>query len=265
MANLDELNIEDILPHPLDADGEVTAAARAIDPELKLLLPLLRAIPYFGRIDELPEDYLDHLAWQYHADAYEASALTERQKRERVKNSILLHRYKGTRWAIRNALENIGFPWVKIQEHWELGTVPFTFGVTLPLDSNGDRETAVENIVEYKPERSHLLWLAYQLNLYEDFETDSVDERVCAWHGTVLKEGEETEERLKTNYGLGITESPWNLKHYSDDRLYYDGDSNYSGYLGVETVHFNAHGSPEMLDSAGEEERFINTLKVIIK
>lgn len=68
--------------------------------------------------DLCPAVALPYLAEQYDVLGYKGYALatTEAQKRQLIKNAILLHRTKGTPSAIRNAILSLGFDKVIIRE-----------------------------------------------------------------------------------------------------------------------------------------------------
>ena len=127
----------DLLPQNLVSDATVIAAATALDGALRksvlsipaLLLfarlaqsdtsgflgPLARLTELAGGLPDLPEDVLDLMAWQLHVDGYEA-AQTYEGKRRMVNRSILLHRRKGTPWAVAEALRSVGYADARIIE-----------------------------------------------------------------------------------------------------------------------------------------------------
>ena len=159
----DDLRLEDIIPDSISEIKEIQNASSAIDPELLSASLCIREALLLSRIDELPENVIDLLAWQYHVDMYEPLVLPISQKRAQVKNAVLLHRYKGTPWAIKQSLKNLGFETVKISEWWDLGTLPHTFAVELyPLTEDLMRQ-AERCINEYKPVRSHMITLTGKL------------------------------------------------------------------------------------------------------
>lgn len=125
MQDIYTLSLNDITPSSIVHDPEISSLITAIDPELQALsqdsiLPLI-----FARIDELPEDVIDLLVWQLHADFYDLMA-TLTMKREAVKNSILWHMHKGTQWAIIEALRQMGITAEFI--HWhDDNSRPYTF------------------------------------------------------------------------------------------------------------------------------------------
>ncbi len=59
-------------------------------------------------IDNVHASFLPFLAWIYRADEWD-NAWPEEQKRDVVKNALLLFQYKGTIWAVKRALQLSGF------------------------------------------------------------------------------------------------------------------------------------------------------------
>lgn len=57
--------------------------------------------------DACPADLLPWLAWALHVEHWDA-AVTEAQQRAAIRASVLLHRKKGTPWAVRQALATMG-------------------------------------------------------------------------------------------------------------------------------------------------------------
>lgn len=152
---LDALALADLLPSSISADGKVAAAAQAIDPELRAVTAAAGTLPILSRIDELPEELIDLLAWQWHVDLYETT-LTLREKRETVKRLLLMHRYKGTRRAVDEALAPINYQ-VSINE---ATGEPFLFDVDLYVDVEVDLAEARDRCIRYvniaKPASRHL-------------------------------------------------------------------------------------------------------------
>lgn len=127
----------DLLPENLASDPTIRAAAAALDGELRhsvlaipdlllfsrlalsasdeLIAPLARLTELVGGLPALPESTIDALAWQLHVDGYEA-AVTYDDKRRMVDRSLLLHRRKGTPWAVAEALRVLGYADAVISE-----------------------------------------------------------------------------------------------------------------------------------------------------
>lgn len=128
-------------------DNVLNAAARAVpdvlvyarlardsgfvDP-VPMLPPLTRLSDLSGGLAELPPEALDLLAWQLHVEGYEA-AVSVQAKRELVSVSLILHRRKGTPWAVRNALEiALRLP-AEVRQWFEYGGKPYFFRVRLDV------------------------------------------------------------------------------------------------------------------------------------
>lgn len=159
MKKLDEITIADLMPDSISGDREVSATARAIDPQLKVIsegvdLPLILA-----SIDTLTEGVLEHLAAQYDLTAWD-SAWPIDTKRAVLKTAIADKRKKGTRGAVQRAIEAVA-PLATITEWWEKtpqGT-PHTFEIDVLQDGEAvDVETVADVIAQVndsKPVRSH--------------------------------------------------------------------------------------------------------------
>lgn len=119
-------------------------------------------------IDSVPTEALPFLAEQFDVLGYKGFRLanTELDQREIIKRSIELHRYKGTLWAVREALVSIGFGDAEIVEHVDDHWAKFRVNIDL-----GDRklnvleiEELVKYVTEYKNARSHLADLSYAIS-----------------------------------------------------------------------------------------------------
>jgi hypothetical protein len=130
----------ELLPGSIAGDATIQAAAASLDQALapsirgiplallfarlalagegELLGPLARLAALSGDLPPLPplpEDALDSLAWQLHVDGYEAAESYE-AKRRMVDRSLLLHRRKGTPWAVAEALRSVGYADARVLE-----------------------------------------------------------------------------------------------------------------------------------------------------
>jgi len=177
----------EILPDSLSSDPSARAAAAALDDVLDattraipgillyarlardtgaassvpMLPPLSRLAALSGGLTSLPEAVLDHLAWQLHVEGYE-TAVDVAAKRQLIAGSLLLHRRRGTPWAVRTALEAALHVPATVQQWFEYGGEPYFFRVRLELGGAGLDEAAQRNalqlIQDYKNVRS---WLDY--------------------------------------------------------------------------------------------------------
>ena len=116
--------------------------------------------------DKLEVDILPWLAWMVSVDNW-SDNWPENIKREMIKNSISLHQIKGTKKAIKKALEIIGISG-EIVEWWEASPrmTPHSFDITAYLNDNInedadliiglDTQRKLINLIEnVKPARSH--------------------------------------------------------------------------------------------------------------
>ena len=91
------------LPVVLAEDREMRALADPIAEALAARVPEIDLIRLFSRIDELPEDLLDILAYDFKADWWEYDATLE-EKRAVFKKIWYVHRHKGTKASVETAI-----------------------------------------------------------------------------------------------------------------------------------------------------------------
>lgn len=158
MLNLKEISLVGLLPPNLAEDPKVKSAAEALDTELQAVTEAVAQSLILSRIDELSEEVVNLLAWQFHVEGYELAETLE-EKRNMVRNSIELHRYKGTKYALLKVLELLNLRG-DIQEWHEYAGDPYKFKVSIDLLTRGiDEETSsiLDNLIqEYKNARSWL-------------------------------------------------------------------------------------------------------------
>ena len=158
-------------------------------------------------IDTVNVDAIPYLAKQFDVLGYKGFRLaqTETDQREIIKKSIELHRFKGTLWAVEEALKSIGYGDAIIEEHVEGHWAKFR--VTIDLGSHPLNVLEIDDLVkmikEYKNTRSHLADLSYTLSFDDSItpednffdgqnyeETDSVTAGGDFKHnGLVLRDG----------------------------------------------------------------------------
>lgn len=107
------------------------------------------------RVDDAPADFLSILAWQFSVDRWQDDWPDE-VKRAQIKNSIKVHKYKGTNFALRSIVESFGYS-LSVHEWWQESPMnePGTFQIT--MDTNGkpltekSYNTLLELIHDAKP------------------------------------------------------------------------------------------------------------------
>ncbi|MDR3280929.1 MAG: phage tail protein I [Synergistaceae bacterium] len=124
------LSLRDIVPSSIADDPQVRAIIDALDPELKSVSFDTREALIYSRIDELPESAIDLLAWQFHVDFYEPGYTSLDVKRGLVKTSILVHKRKGTQWAVQE-LCDIVFGDTRVSPWFEYGGEPYHFNISI--------------------------------------------------------------------------------------------------------------------------------------
>lgn len=141
---LQSTSLLDILPQNLLADAQIYAAARALDDELQKVTAATRDALILPRIDELSEEVIDLLAWQWSVDFYdELKSLAG--KRNAVKQSIAMHRIKGTRRAVELALHMV-YTSGEVSEWFEYGGQPYYFRVRF-IEPENIRTEDVDRVI----------------------------------------------------------------------------------------------------------------------
>lgn len=123
-------------------------------------------------IDTVDAQALPFLAEQFDVLGYKGMRLakTEADQREIIKKSIELHRFKGTLWAVEEALKAVGYGDCVIEEHVDGHWAKFRVFVDIanhPVNVV-EIDDVVKMIKEYKNTRSHLVDLTYTLSFSED-------------------------------------------------------------------------------------------------
>lgn len=169
MSNRDIILASGIADVPHLGAFDLLVKKRFDDVQLDALLVYL--------IDVVSEDALPYLAEQFDVLGYKGMRLatTTAQKREVIKRAIELHRFKGTVWAVKEALKTIGYPDAVLTEHVQSGPHGWaTFRILINAGNNPISAQAIEELVkmidEYKNVRSHLLDISYLIS----FDGDSI-------------------------------------------------------------------------------------------
>lgn len=151
-------NLLRTLPDVLKNDESMAALAAAIAQVLSTRPSEIRNLMIYPRIEELPEDLLDILAYDFKVDWWDGDyALPE--KRKTLKGSWQVHRMLGTKAAVETAISAI-YPETQVSEWFEYGGEPYHF--KLLIDSTFDgvapekHQRILERVSYYKNLRSVL-------------------------------------------------------------------------------------------------------------
>ena len=118
----------DLLPESLTRDPQIQACIEGLDEELRKLSNDIHETLLISRIDELSEDILDLLAWQFHLDFYQPTELNIETKRQLIRESIADHRIRGTPAAVEKLLTTV-FKNAQVKEWWEFDGNPYEFRI----------------------------------------------------------------------------------------------------------------------------------------
>lgn len=128
MIKVQNINLYDIIPQVLKNDKTTVAICKVLQKYIDENFKLLNKLILLPNIDNLEEDILDHLAYQFHVDFYDSS-LDISKKREIVKGSIAHHRKKGTKWSVEDLISR-AFDNSWIDEWFDYNGKPYMFKVT---------------------------------------------------------------------------------------------------------------------------------------
>lgn len=129
MTELENLKLSDIMPPNLLKDPFVKAMCDALDVQLNKLVENNKKLSIYANIDNLPEEIINFLAWQFHVDFFDES-WTLKQKRDAVKNSIKWHRYKGSIGVLEDYISTI-FGNARVSEWFDYDGEPYHFKIDM--------------------------------------------------------------------------------------------------------------------------------------
>ena len=174
MKNINEIKLLENLPSSISGDKKIIALCNALENELQLLTEQTKLPLHLPRLDELPHEVLDQLAFQYHVDFYQPSTMSLETKRNLIRRAILQHKKYGTKFAVENILHTFSKE-AEISEWYEYeGGLPYHFKLKLQRlrDLEDDGERILELIDITKNVRS---WLdAFDFDLTREDKPDQI-------------------------------------------------------------------------------------------
>lgn len=183
-------NILASLPFVLADDAEMSALANAVSDSLAHQIEKIEKCGIYGRIDELDEDLLDILAYDFKVDWWEQSYSVE-EKRETLKWSWYVHRHMATPSAVERALSAVCLG-AKCEEWFEYSGEPYHFRLTMYIEAENilttPHEKALALLRFYKNLRSVLDYILFVVTTPMDC-TIAVGSRLGrGYESTVLPE-----------------------------------------------------------------------------
>lgn len=94
-----------LLPSFMRGDVAVKGLAAGIDAIIPQLSESVKLLSTWDHIDELSETELDNLAWELNILWYDKGASID-AKREVIKNSDMVYKHLGTKWAVENVINS---------------------------------------------------------------------------------------------------------------------------------------------------------------
>lgn len=152
----------------MQQDKTTIGMCSALNKQLSDIASKTDQILIYSRIDEISEDILDILSYQFHVDFYD-TALPIEKKRLLVKNSLLWHKTKGTPAAVEEVI-TAAFDESWIEEWFQYSGNPYMFKI-ITTDRITDTEkisqiiTAIDSV---KNIRSHLEEFIFQRDNHID-------------------------------------------------------------------------------------------------
>jgi phage tail P2-like protein len=134
-------NLMSTLPDYLRKDETILALAESIAEKLGALPEQIDSIRIYAMIDELPEELLDILAYDFKVDWWDPNYSLE-QKRYTLRESWNVHRHLGTKHAVETAISAI-YSYTYVSEWFQYDGDPFRF--TLHIDATFENPDPVKH------------------------------------------------------------------------------------------------------------------------
>lgn len=166
-------NFIDLLPASLKENKDIIKFSSIIDNYLSNIDNIIDKLTIYARLDDntLEEHYVDALAKTFHLLANESYrfAGTVEQKRELVRNALILHRTKGTKYAVERVCNILDLKEARLTEWFEDDGEPYTFKINANAFDGLNQETIrllYSMVDEFKNVRSHVAVFEFNMTSY---------------------------------------------------------------------------------------------------
>lgn len=178
--------MEKLLPLFMQEQADDVAICRTLDPLIREIADKIRLCSDWGVIDELPEDFIDALAWELDIDWFAPkSDRTLDVKKELVKNADEVHKHLGTKAAVESVARDI-FGNGTVEEWFEYNGTPGTFKLWTGVQLTNDNVARfMKTVGQVKNARSHLTDVTCRITT--DLDGPDVD------HGEIIDHYGETD------------------------------------------------------------------------
>ena len=172
-ASMKNANFIDLLPASLKENKDIIKFSSIIDNYLSNIDNIIDKLTIYARLDDgtLEEEYVDALAKTFHLlanESYRFAGTTE-QKRELVRNALILHKTKGTKYAVERVCNILDMKEAKLTEWFEDDGEPYTFKINANAFDGLNEETIrllYAMIDEFKNIRSHVAAFEFENTTY---------------------------------------------------------------------------------------------------
>lgn len=153
---LAEIEFLRLLPQFMRDDRNAKAFAYAVQSQIIAVSHNIAHARLYSRIDNLAEEVLDELAWQFNVVEYRADYDIS-IKRELIKGCMELHYKRGTLGAVEDAVQKI-FGDATVEEWFDYGGEPYHFKIRTSNTSASDAmvQEVAKIVKETQSIRSHL-------------------------------------------------------------------------------------------------------------
>jgi len=156
-------NLLETFPQVLKENKSMLALATVIAEELAQRPSEIDRLMIYTRIDTLPEELLDILAYDFKVDWWNYDYTLE-EKRRTLKDSWNVHRTLGTKGAVEKAISAI-YPGTQVDEWFNYGGEPYHFKLLIDATYEGvdpvKHQRVLDRVGYYKNLRSHMDGIEY--------------------------------------------------------------------------------------------------------
>lgn len=161
-------NLLGAFPYSLSRDDDKYRIAEAIADNLAATVIETEKAKIYPAIDDLPEEILDILAYDFKVEWYEYNAPLK-NKQKAIKECILVHKYKGTKYAVETAVHSL-YDKAEVREWFQYEGLPYHFQIRVYGSSSGQIKTLNQKILYAKNLRSILDDIIFVLIPEKDVE-----------------------------------------------------------------------------------------------
>ena len=240
IKSIDAPKLAEILPQSIRADEKIHAAAVAIDAELEKISALANLTMHLPRLDELPSEVLDHLAFQFHCDFY-LQSLPISAKRDQIRESIFWHRIKGTPGGVEKAISTF-IVGAQVQENWQYDGEPYFFRIVCKGLKYLSTEKEFLRLIDLsKNVRSWLDGIIFDLTIEEPEIYHHAIAEVEGGKEDTLINLSDLQHTDKLNHAIaelegGFEETGWGGVEFSHSKYYFATAELEGGYEEIDAV-----------------------------